>query len=64
MDRLAVKLNAARLDRHQTHQALEQSGFPHPVAAQHHSYFALGCAQAYVPQNVRTAIELVDIVDA
>ena len=63
VDRLAIKFDAAGLDGHQAHHGLEQRRLAHAIAAQDHCDLADLGLQAYIAQDVRAAVVLVDVID-
>ena len=60
---LACQAHTAALDGHQAHQAFEQRGFAHAVAAQQHCDLTLFSTEAHITQDVGAAIVLVDVLN-
>ena len=63
VQRLAVQRDAAGADGHHAHQALQQRGLAHAVAAQDHRHLALLRLEGDIAQDVRAAVVLVDAFD-
>jgi len=63
LNRLAVQLDAAGLDRHQAHQAFEQRRFADPIAPQNDRDLAQRGLQTHIAQDVRAAVILVDVLN-
>ena len=64
VERVAVERDAAGADGDHAHQALQQRGLAHAVAAQDHRHLAGLRLEADVAQDVRAAVVLVDAFDA
>src|SRR3989344_898813 len=60
VDRVAVELDVAVLDRHQAHEALEQRGLAHAIATEHDGDLADPGLEAQASQDVRAAGVLID----
>jgi len=63
VDGAPIQLDVATLDGHQAHQAFEQRGLAHAVAAQDDGDLAHLGLEAQTPKDVRAAVVLIHTVD-
>src|SRR5690606_3233335 len=61
LQRLTVEHQLARSQRQQSHDAFEQRGLAHAVATHETSASASRYRQVDVPQNVTSAVELIEL---
>jgi len=62
-ERLLAEREAAAARLHQPDQRAQQRGLADAVAAQHDRHLAGACLEADAAQDVRAAVELVEVVD-